>query len=32
MFRKMRRSNQALTHDEMVDLLKTETRGVESCR
>ena len=30
MFRKMRRSNQALTHDEMVDLLKTETRGVMS--
>ena len=30
MFRKMRRSVQALSHEEMVDLLKTETRGVMS--
>ena len=30
MFRKMRRSPQALSHEEMVDLLKTETRGVMS--
>ena len=30
MFRKMRRSVQALSHEEMVDLLNTETRGVLS--
>ena len=30
MFRKMRRSPQALSHEETVDLLKTETRGVMS--
>lgn len=30
MFRKMRRSPQALSHEEMIDLLKTETRGVMS--
>jgi nitroimidazol reductase NimA-like FMN-containing flavoprotein (pyridoxamine 5'-phosphate oxidase superfamily) len=30
MFRTMRRSVQALSHDEMIDLLKTETRGVMS--
>ena len=30
MFRKMRRSVQALSHEEMIDLLKTETRGVMS--
>ena len=30
MFRKMRRSVQALSHEEMTDLLKTETRGVMS--
>ena len=30
MFRKMRRSHQALSHEEMIDLLKTETRGVMS--
>ena len=30
MFRKMRRSTQALSHEEIVDLLKTETRGVMS--
>ena len=30
MFRPMRRSKQALSHEEMVDLLKTETRGVMS--
>ena len=30
MFRTMRRSNQALSHEEMIDLLKTETRGVMS--
>lgn len=30
MFRKMRRSTQALSHEEMIDLLKTETRGVMS--
>ncbi len=30
MFRKMRRSPQALSHEDMVDLLKTETRGVMS--
>ena len=30
MFRKMRRSPQALSHEEMVDLLKSETRGVMS--
>ena len=30
MFRKMRRSNQALSREEMVELLKTETRGVMS--
>ena len=30
MFRKMRRSPQALSHEEMIDLLKKETRGVMS--
>ena len=30
MFRKMRRSPQALSHEEMTELLKTETRGVMS--
>lgn len=30
MFRKMRRTPQALSREEMVDLLKTETRGVMS--
>ena len=30
MFRKMRRGPQALSHEEMTDLLKTETRGVMS--
>ena len=30
MFRTMRRSPQALSHEEMIDLLKTETRGVMS--
>ena len=30
MFRKMRRGPQALSHEEMIDLLKTETRGVMS--
>ena len=30
MFRKMRRSPQALSHDEMIDLLVSETRGVMS--
>lgn len=30
MFRKMRRSPQALSHEEIVDLLKKETRGVMS--
>ncbi len=30
MFRKMRRSPQALSHEEMIDLLRTETRGVMS--
>ena len=30
MFRKMRRSPQALTQEEIVDLLKNETRGVLS--
>ena len=30
MFRKMRRSVQALSHEEIIDLLKTETRGVMS--
>ncbi len=30
MFRKMRRSVQALSHKEIIDLLKTETRGVMS--
>ena len=30
MFRKMRREKQALTHDECVQLLQTETRGVLS--
>lgn len=30
MFRKMRRSPQALSHEEIIDLLKTETRGVMS--
>ena len=30
MFRKMRRGQQALSHEEMTDLLKTETRGVMS--
>ena len=30
MFRKMRRSPQALSREEMTDLLKTETRGVMS--
>ncbi|MBQ6500354.1 MAG: pyridoxamine 5'-phosphate oxidase family protein [Mogibacterium sp.] len=30
MFRKMRRGTQALSHEEMTDLLKTETRGVMS--
>ena len=30
MFRKMRRSPQALSHEESVELLKTETRGVMS--
>ncbi len=30
MFRTMRRGTQALTREEMVDLLKTETRGVMS--
>ena len=30
MFRKMRRSPQALTHEECIDLLKSETRGVMS--
>ena len=30
MFRPMRRSPQALSHEEMTDLLKTETRGVMS--
>ena len=30
MFRPMRRSPQALSHEEMIDLLKTETRGVMS--
>ena len=30
MFRTMRRSPQALSHEEMVELLKTETRGVMS--
>ena len=30
MFRKMRRSPQAISHEEMVDLLKSETRGVMS--
>ena len=30
MFRKMRRSPQALSREEMIDLLKTETRGVMS--
>ncbi|MBR4090339.1 MAG: pyridoxamine 5'-phosphate oxidase family protein [Mogibacterium sp.] len=30
MFRKMRRSVQALSHEEMIDLLKTETRGAMS--
>ncbi len=30
MFRKMRRSVQALSHEETIDLLKTETRGVMS--
>ena len=30
MFRKMRRSVQALSREEMIDLLKTETRGVMS--
>ncbi|MBR3146683.1 MAG: pyridoxamine 5'-phosphate oxidase family protein, partial [Eubacterium sp.] len=30
MFREMRRSPQALSHEEMIDLLKTETRGVMS--
>ena len=30
MFRKMRRSLQALSHEEMIDLLKKETRGVMS--
>lgn len=30
MFRKMRRSPQAISHEEMVDLLRSETRGVMS--
>ena len=30
MFRPMRRSKQALSHEEIIDLLKTETRGVMS--
>ena len=30
MFRKMRRSVQALSREEMIDLLNTETRGVMS--
>ena len=30
MFREMRRKPQALTHEESVDLLKKETRGVMS--
>lgn len=30
MFRTMRRSPQALSHEEMIELLKTETRGVMS--
>ena len=30
MFRKMRRIPQALSHEEMIDLLKKETRGVMS--
>ena len=30
MFRKMRRSPQALSHEDMIDLLKNETRGVMS--
>ena len=30
MFRKMRRSPQALSREEMIDLLRTETRGVMS--
>ena len=30
MFREMRRSPQALSREEMIDLLKTETRGVMS--
>ena len=30
MFRTMRRSVQALSHDEIIDLIKTETRGVMS--
>lgn len=30
MFRKMRRSPQAISHEEMIDLLKSETRGVMS--
>ncbi len=30
MFRKMRRSTQALSHEDMIGLLKTETRGVMS--
>ena len=30
MFREMRRKPQALSHEEIVDLLKTETRGVMS--
>lgn len=30
MFRKMRRGPQALSHEEIVELLKTETRGVMS--
>lgn len=30
MFREMRRSPQALSHEEIIDLLRTETRGVMS--
>jgi len=30
MFRKMRRNPQAISHEEMVDLLRSETRGVMS--
>ena len=32
MFRTMRRSPQALSREEMIDLLKSETRGVMSVR